>query len=123
MPYNCITSLPVIKEASNPLLFPLFVELICSDTQREAPVLGAKYKRLVLPRSPVCEGSINWGSNKYRSYKLPVSVARRLLPLHEGWLQTFRVSDGASRLTKVTLSWTCPVFTPVMVHKQEIFPG
>ena len=56
-------------------------------------------------------------------YRLPVSVARRLLLLQEGWLHTFRVSDGASKLTKVTFSWTCPVATPVMVHKQEIFPG
>ena len=60
---------------------------------------------------------------KYIVSRLPDSVARRLLPLHEGWLQTFRVSDGASRLTKVTLSWTGSVDTPVIVHKQEIFPG
>ena len=46
-------------ETLNPVLFQLFVELICSDTQREAPVLDAKYKRLVLPKSPVCEGGIN----------------------------------------------------------------
>ena len=50
-------------ETLNPVLFPLFVELICSSIQRDAPVLGAKYKRLVLPRSPVCEEGINWGSN------------------------------------------------------------
>ena len=54
---------------------------------------------------------------------LPVSVARRLLPLQEGWLQTFSVSDGASRLTKVTLSWTSAFANPVMVQTQEIFPG
>ena len=45
----------VIKEAWNPVLFPVFVELICSDTQREDLLSGAMYKRLVLPRSPMYE--------------------------------------------------------------------
>ena len=77
----------LIKEALNPVLFPLFGELIWSDTQREALVLGAKYKRLVLPRSPVWGRGINWGSNRIRVIcvqitsqcgKETVTTARRL---------------------------------------------
>ena len=42
----------MIKEALNPVLFPLFVELICSSIQKEDKLL-AIYKRLVLPKFPI----------------------------------------------------------------------